>query len=167
MRHRAIIFLVFLFLSALLLQGVADPYKPNCGHLKGFIYKSDGKTPLWGAQVILQDPVSENVYRSNVTDSTGDYRLLNVPSGEYRLLIVAREKPYKVKQVDFLVKVFERKTSFLSFALQKSVKPLFFLLEPCCLATIVAGTALGVTIPNLSKEPEASETQPSGQVAKK
>ena len=54
MKKAGVIFLFFLLVT-LSLSGESDSYAPNSGHLKGFIYKPDGKTPLWGAQVILQD----------------------------------------------------------------------------------------------------------------
>jgi len=62
-------------------------YEPNSGHLRGFIYKSDDKTPLWGAQVVLQDVKNRQVFRSNVTDSTGDYEVLDVPAGDYLVVV--------------------------------------------------------------------------------
>lgn len=161
MRNVVIILLVFIF--TLTLAGEIESYAPNCGHLKGFIYKKDGKTPLWGAQVILQDVKSKLVFRSNVTDSTGDYQLVNIPSGDYMVLIVARAKPYKVKKVDFLIKIVTGKTATISFSLQKSIKGLFSLLEPCCLATIIAGTAAGITagkIPPPEEPPQASPSVP-------
>lgn len=158
MKRAFFLFLLFVFsLSAL---GNSEEYAPNCGHLKGFIYKPDGKTPLWGAQVVLQDVKNDIVLRSNVTDATGDYKMLNVPAGDYRVLIVARAKPYKVKTIDFLMKITAGKTATISFSLQKSLKGLFFLLEPCCLATIVAGTAAGITAGKLFPPKEEKKASP-------
>jgi hypothetical protein len=152
--------LILLFMLTLMLSGNTETYAPNSGHLKGFIYKPNGKTPLWGAQVILQDAKNNLVFRSNVTDSTGDYKMLNIPAGDYRVLIVARARPYKLKTIDFLMKITAKKTSTISFALQKSIKGLFFLLEPCCLATIVAGTAAGVTAGKLFPPKEQKKASP-------
>ena len=65
-------FLVFMLPTA----NFANTDEPNTqntqdtGQLRGFIYKSDDKTPLWGAQVVLQGVKSQQVFRSNVTDST-------------------------------------------------------------------------------------------------
>lgn len=153
-------FFILLLILAMSLLGNSEDYAPNCGHLKGFVYKPDGKTPLWGAQVILQDVKNNIVFRSNVTDSTGDYKMLNIPAGDYRVLIVARAKPYKVKTIDFLMKITARKTATISFSLQKSIKGLFFLLEPCCLATIVAGTAAGVTAGKIFPPKEEKKASP-------
>jgi hypothetical protein len=136
-------------------------YEPGCGHLRGFIYKSDDKTPLWGAQVVLQEVETRQVFRSNVTDSTGDYELLNIPEGNYVVLILTRNKIYNVKSVDFLLKIFSGKTSTLSFSLKKSMGGLwYFLLEPCCDAAVISGTALAISIfTKLKKTKEQSPTQ--------
>ena len=139
--------------------GTYKPPKPNCGHLRGFIYKSDGETPLWGAQVVLQEVKTQRVFRSNVTDTTGDYQILDVPAGDYVLLILAQDKSYKVKRVDFLIKIIEGKTATISFSLNKSLKALaFFLLRPCCLASVISGTAVSIALIT-HKEKEQSPTQ--------
>jgi hypothetical protein len=139
-------------------------YKPGCGHLRGFIYKSDGETPLWGAQVAVQHVETRQVFRSNVTDSTGDYEVHNIPAGNYVVLILTRAKLYNVKQIDFLIKIIAGKTSTISFSLKKSTGGLlFFLLEPCCKAAVVSGTALAIALvkkfSDLKKEKEQSPTQ--------
>ncbi|MCK4766267.1 MAG: carboxypeptidase regulatory-like domain-containing protein [Candidatus Aminicenantes bacterium] len=160
MRKKVLIVLVFgifLFTAA----AADENYLPNSGHLKGFIYKKDGETPRWGAQVVLQDVENKLVFRSNVTDDTGDYELINVPVGDYKVMIVAMEKPYKVKNIDFLINILDNKTSFISFSLKKSIKGLFFLLEPCCLATIISGTAAGVTVGKLIPPKEQKEVSPT------
>ena len=160
LKNVGIIFLFFLLAAAPALSVGNGAYAPNCGHLQGFIYKPDGKTPLWGAQVILQDVKNNLAFRSNVTDSTGDYKMLNIPAGDYKVLIVAKARPYKVKKIDFLLKIRAEKTSTISFSLQKSLKGLFFLIEPCCLATIIAGTAAGVTARKLFPPPEPKKASP-------
>lgn len=139
-------------------------YEPNCGHLRGFIYKPDGETPLWGAQVVLQHVETRQVFRGNVTDSTGDFELLNIPAGNYLVLILARNKVYNVKRVDFLIKIIANKTSTISFSLKKSTGGLwFFLLDPCCEAAVIAGTGLIISLlaefSGLDDEPEQSPTQ--------
>jgi hypothetical protein len=139
-------------------------YKPGCGHLRGFIYKSDDETPLWGAQVVLQQVETRQVFRSNVTDSTGDYELLDIPAGNYVVLILTRNKVYNIKQVDFLIKIIAGKTSTISFSLKKSPSGLLlFLMEPCCEAAVVSGTALAIALvkkfSGLKKETEQSPTQ--------
>ena len=143
--------------------GSGDIYESNnskLGHMRGFIYKSDDKTPLWGAQVVLQDVKSRRVFRSNVTDKRGSYEVLEVPAGDYMILILSQNKAYKVKRIDFLVKIVEEKTTFISFSLKKDhMGFLFFLLRPCCLASVISGTSL---IPHLfppKEEPEQSPTQ--------
>lgn len=139
-------------------------YKPGCGHLRGFIYKADGETPLWGAQVVLQQVETRQVFRSHVTDSTGDYELLDIPAGNYVILILTRNKIYNIKQIDFLIKIIAGKTSTISFSLKKSPSGLLlFLMEPCCEAAVVSGTALAIALVKklsaLKKEKEQSPTQ--------
>jgi len=137
---------------------VAVPkYMPGTGHLKGFIYKPDDKTPFWGAQVLLQDVKTEEIYRSNVTDSTGDYSLINIPGGDYRVFIMAKARAYTIKQVEFKVKIQEKKTSFLSFSLEKPVSAGFFLFQPCCFAKLIAGV---VIIPPLIPPKEEEPASP-------
>jgi hypothetical protein len=139
-------------------------YKPGCGHLRGFIYKYDVKSPLWGAQVVLQQVETRQVFRSNVTDSTGDYELLDIPTGNYVVLILTRNKIYNIKQVDFLIKIIAGKTSTISFSLKNFLSVLMlFLKKPCCEAAVFSGTALAIALvkkfTELKKEPEQSPTQ--------
>jgi len=137
---------MFLFFT-LPMASFAKTYEPNTGHLRGFIFKSDDKTPLWGAQVLLQDVKTRQVFRSNVTDSLGDYEVLNVPAGDYLVIILKTNKLYKVKRVDFLIKIFEEKTTTISFSLKKSVLGfLLFLLRPCGVATVVSVAAIGLLL---------------------
>jgi len=141
--------------------GSGDIYESNSnlGHIRGFIYKADDKTPLWGAQVVLQDVKSRQVFRSNVTDERGNYEVLEVPAGDYMILILSQNKAYKVKRIDFLIKIVEEKTTFISFSLKKSHKGLlFFLLRPCCLASVISGTAATITLITTEEE-EQSPTQ--------
>gem|GEM_PF-1737772 len=158
-------FLVFMLPTA----NFANTDEPNTqntqdtGQLRGFIYKSDDKTPLWGAQVVLQGVKSQQVFRSNVTDSTGDYEILDVPAGDYAVTIMAKNKIYNVKRVDFLIKIVEQKSTTISFSLKKSIRGLlFFILRPCCLATIISGTTIGLAVGKaIREEPEQSPTQPT------
>jgi predicted RNA-binding protein YlxR (DUF448 family) len=163
-----VLLLLFMFTLAgfgqTVLDEPVDEYDPNCGHLRGFIYKSDNQDPLWGAQLVLQDQVTLQVFRSNVTDSTGDYEVLNVPEGSYKVLIMARDNTYKVKYVDFLIRIVAGKTTTLSFSLKKSGAGFFlFLREECCEAAVIAGTALVTTLiekfSRLGDELEQSPTQ--------
>lgn len=154
-RVKALLIVPLVLTLTLASTGSSEDYLPNSGHLKGFIYKSDEKTPFWGAQILLQDVKTKEVFRSNVTDSTGDYRLLNVPAGDYLVFIMARTKMYRLKKVDFLIKIMTKKTTYLSFSLEKPILAGFFLFQPCCLAKIIAA----VSIPPLFKEKEASPTK--------
>lgn len=120
---------------------------PGKGNLKGFIYKRDGKTPLWGAQVLLKDVKTGKIFESNVTDAVGDYKFMDIPEGNYKLKILVKDKDYEVKTVDFMVKIFDGKTSTLSFSLKKYRKFLIFGLPLCKVFAIIAGLAtVGVLV---------------------
>jgi hypothetical protein len=57
------------------------------------------------------------------------------------------DKDYEVKTVDFMVKIFDGKTSILSFSLKKYRKFLILGIPPCKIFAIIAGLAtLGVLV---------------------
>ncbi|MGD2085464.1 MAG: hypothetical protein PVH61_04690 [Candidatus Aminicenantes bacterium] len=117
------------------------------GNLKGFIYKRDGKTPLWGAQVLLKEVKTGKIFESNVTDAVGDYKFMDIPEGNYKLKILVKDKDYEVKTADFMVKIFDGKTSTLSFSLKKYRKFLILGLPLCKVFAIIAGVAtVGVLV---------------------
>lgn len=117
------------------------------GNLQGFIYKRDGKTPLWGAQVLLKDMKTGKVFESNVTDAVGDYKFTDIPEGNYKIRILVKDKDYEVKTVDFMVKIIDGKTSTLSFSLKKYRKFLILGIPPCKIFAIIAGLAtIGVLV---------------------
>jgi hypothetical protein len=117
------------------------------GNLKGFIYKRDGKTPLWGAQVLLKEVKTGKIFESNVTDAVGDYKCMDIPKGNYKIKILVKDKDYEVKTVDFLVKIFDGKTSTLSFSLKKSRKFLIFGIPLCKVFAIIGALAtIGVLV---------------------
>jgi hypothetical protein len=129
------------------------------GNLMGFIYGKDGKTPVPKAQVILHELVERDkakgakVYKSNITDKKGDYKLISVPVGTYTVRIKLRNKPYKIKRADFLVTIMAGKTGYVSFSLRKKRVPLVIIIPG-------VATGLGIIIPP-EKEPEASPTKHS------
>lgn len=118
---------------------------PGKGRLKGFIYKKDGKTPQWGIQVLLKNLETGDIFESNVTDAMGDYLVRDVPAGNYQVLLLRKDKPYKVKKADFQVKIAADKTSALSFSVKKSGKFLFFL-ALCDLFALLAAGAVFIII---------------------
>lgn len=117
---------------------------PGVGHIKGFIYKKDGKTPLWGVQVLLKNVETGQVFESNVTDTIGDYEVRDVPAGDYMILILRKDKDYKVKKIDFLIKVAEGKTTNISFALKKHKGFFLFIINPCIIWAIIAAAAAAI-----------------------
>jgi hypothetical protein len=114
---------------------------PGVGYLKGFIYKKDGKTPLWGAQILLKNVETGQVFESNVTDALGDYEVRDVPEGDYMILILRKDKDYKIKKIDFLIKIHEGKTTHISFALKKHKGFFLFIIDPCIIWAIIAAAA--------------------------
>jgi hypothetical protein len=118
------------------------------GKCKGFIYKRDGRTPLWGAQILMKNVRSGKIFESNVTDGIGNYKLEDIPEGNYMVKILVKNKNYKVKKVDFLIKIFTGKTTTISFALKKFRKfPLILGLRCCKLFAFVAGAvAIGLAV---------------------
>ena len=117
------------------------------GNLRGFIYKRDGKTPLWGAQVLLKDVKTGKIFESNVTDAVGDYKFTGIPGGNYKIKILVKDKDYEVKTVDFLRKIFDGKTSTISFSLKKYRKFLILGIPLCKIFAIIAGLAtVGVLV---------------------
>lgn len=116
---------LFLFLLMLWLGPVhgSQPEETPTGHLEGFIYKADGKTPIKDAQMILEKiekgkKTGETV-ESNITDETGEYKIQNIPVGFYRGKILLKKKHYRIKRVDFFVHVIAGETNFLSFSLKR------------------------------------------------
>lgn len=116
---------LFLFLLLIWLGPAhgSQPEESPTGHLEGFIYKADGKTPLKDAQMILEKiekgkKTGETV-ESNITDETGEYKMKNIPVGFYRGKILVKKKHYRIKRVDFFVHVIAGETNFLSFSLKR------------------------------------------------
>jgi hypothetical protein len=126
----------------------------------GFLYTKDCKTPVKDAQVILtrvkkdkeEEYTGEEVFKSEITDSNGDYKFIDTPVGNYKISIKLDNKNYKVKKIDFLATIIEGKTSYISFCLKikRSV------------AIIIVGTsaaaALGAAVAGGAEE-EASPTK--------
>lgn len=132
--------------SPLPLAGGQDSAE-GTGNLKGFIYKRDGKTPLFGAQVLLKDVKTGKIFESNVTDGVGDYKFTDIPEGNYKVKILVKDKDYEVKTVDFMVKIFEGKTSTISFSLKKYRKFLILGIPPCKIIALLASLAtIGVLV---------------------
>jgi hypothetical protein len=136
-------FVIFLTITAFILCLLPQHHFADMGkgHLRGYLYKKDAKTPQWGSQVLLENARTGKIHESNVTDTTGDYTISNIPAGDYTIGILYKDKPYKIKKIDFLIKIMDGKTSNLSFALKKTKTGLFFL-KPCVLAVIFVGIAV-------------------------
>ena len=109
------------------------------GTLKGFIYKKDGKTPLWGAQVVLKNIETGEIIRSNVTDAIGDYEIKDKPAGNYKVLIIVKKKNHEIKKIDFLIKIVAGEITNISFAVKRKRFLFIFPFRLCEVVAIVAG----------------------------
>lgn len=119
-----LLFTLGMFLFFMLpMAGLSDTYEPNTGHITGFIYESDGETPFRNSQLILEEFVdgkkTGEVFKSNVTDATGEYRIENIPEGHYKGKIMVNNKHYKIKRVDFFFDVIAEETNYVSFGLKR------------------------------------------------
>ncbi len=126
------------------------------GTMAGFVYGRDLKTPVKDVQIVLtevklkKDDSSPRVYRSEVTNSKGDYKIAEILPGNYKVTLRLRNNLYKVKKIDFLITILEGKTSYISFSLRrKSIPPL---------AWIVTGTAICKVLDKPDEEEPASPT---------
>jgi len=69
---------------ALLPAFVSAQLRPN-GTIQGRILETQGKTPVEYANVALIDTLTGKIIGGSVTDSTGSFRLTNIPNGIYFL----------------------------------------------------------------------------------
>lgn len=122
-----VLLILFLILSWLTPTHAAQQ-ETQKGHLTGFIYKADGETPLEDARVVLEKiekgKKTDKIFKSNITDDTGEYKLQNIPVGFYKGKVFLKKKRYRIKRVDFYVHVIAGETNFLSFALKKTKRRL-------------------------------------------
>jgi len=141
--------LVLFFIVLLPVQNYAQ--QADLGNLMGFLYKEDGKKPIKNAQVVITHRETKKEFKSNITDKNGDYKIMNLPAGEYQVNIRYKDKPYKVKRIDFYVRIFPGKTTFISFSLKKSYP----------IAIIIIGTAAAAGASKIIKTPEEKKVSPT------
>lgn len=89
-----VIFITVCFL--LLVFPVPDFAKQTCGHLMGFVYGEDGKSPLENAVVLVKGVETNKIFQSKPTGKTGDYRITDINAGVYMLGLMVGEKTYNV-----------------------------------------------------------------------
>ena len=111
--------LIFLFAFFSLIHTFIIAQTESGGKLIGFIYKSNKKTPMKDAKVILINILDGKQYESNVTDDKGDYTIDQLPPGSYNVYLEINDKEFKVKKIDFVVKIEKDKISFMSFSINK------------------------------------------------
>lgn len=129
------------------------------GQLIGFVYKTDKTTPLQDARVILIKLSDQSRYESETTDEKGDYRITGLPAGTYNVYLEVKDKKYKIKKLDFIVKIQKNKMSFLSFAVNKRLTP--FILKPQGIALILGGSALAYGVGTALFVPEDDTASPT------
>ena len=126
-KNRWVLFTLGIFLFFMLpmasLAGTYGQDTQDTGHITGVIYESDGETPLRNGRLTLEEFVkgkkTGKVFKSNVTDATGEYRIENIPEGHYKGKLMINNKQYKIKRVDFFFDVMAGETNFVSFALKR------------------------------------------------
>ena len=151
------LFVSIMFLFILVSVPVySDSTSTDVGEMMGFVYGKDMKTPVKNVQIILtevkekKDKSEKKVFRSDITGEKGDYKIAGIDPGTYKVSIKVRNQMYKIKKVDFLVKIFGGKSSFISFSLRKkSVPPI---------AWIVTGTAICRLVSKYEPPKEVSAT---------
>lgn len=109
-----------LFCFTLLIFPISTFTEPSTGNLMGFVYGKDGKTPLRDATVLLRGVETEEVYRSEPTSKTGDYRISDIEAGTYVVGLKVKEDTYNV---DGCVMVARGKTDTLSISLELPPEP--------------------------------------------
>ena len=76
-------FLLLLALTLLSCQATAQ--SRSNGIIQGKIIEAQNKTPVEYANVALIDTLNGKIISGAVTDSTGSFRLMNIPNGIYYL----------------------------------------------------------------------------------
>jgi len=99
-----------------------EVYEPNAGHVQGFLFKEDGRTPMIDAWIKMEQLIDGRAngkeFKSNVTGQAGEYRLENLPVGLYLVKIMIKNKEYKDKKLHCLVNVTANETNNVSFTLK-------------------------------------------------
>jgi hypothetical protein len=103
-----------LFCFCFLVFPASNLARSSDGNLMGFVYGKDGKSPLQGAVVLLKGADTEQVYQSEPTGKTGNYRIENIDVGTYIVGLKINEDTFNV---DGYVEVAGGKTDTLSLAL--------------------------------------------------
>ena len=128
----------------------------SIGNLVGFVYKDDGKKPCKNCVVILQPITGDQKarFKSEPTNEAGDFRITNIPAGNYKAAIKLRSgKTFYPLSV---VIVTAGRTSTRSFYLMS--KNILGMLFPCGLAVAASGTAVVLKLTKKKDEEEVSPT---------
>jgi len=77
----------------------------SSGNIIGFVYGEDGKTPLEGAVVKLQNVTTGAIYESTRSDVSGVFEIKGVESGSYMFMIVSAQGEFSsVDPVELKIK---------------------------------------------------------------
>lgn len=149
----SLFFFIFSFSS---LYTQAQTKDAALGEMMGFVYAKDMKTPVKNVQIVLteikdkKDKSERKEFRSELTGEKGDYKIEGILPATYKISIKVRNQLYKIKKVDFIIKIFSGKSSFISFSLRKkSIPPI---------AWIITGTAVCKAVTKYKPPEEASAT---------
>lgn len=130
----------------------------DTGKLMGFVFDTDGKTPLEEARVLLKRVASENgerEYKSEATPETGNYTIENIPAGRYTASLIL--KSGRIYHTLTVVDIAGDQTLVRSFHLAPRRPFLAFLYEPCGIAMLIAGTGVVLKV----TEREVVEVSPT------
>lgn len=153
---RSIVAVILVCFLSTLLHVPLPAQTSSIGNLVGFVYKDDGKKPCKDCVVILQ-PITGNQkerYQSDPTNEAGDFRVTNIPAGNYKAAIKLRSG--KIYYPLSVVIVAAGKTSTRSFYLMS--RNILGMLFPCGLAVAASGTAVVLKLTKKKDEEEVSPT---------
>lgn len=85
---------------ALLMLGAASPLPlqaaPPETDISGRLLDEDGVSPVQDVVVRLKNRTSGQVYESKATDARGEYKIPNVPDGEYSIFVVSGAEEFEL-----------------------------------------------------------------------
>lgn len=108
-----ILALTFLFVT-MPTDLVAQSQSPGEGSITGFLYGTDGKTPVQGAVVRLRNVTISQEFKSQPTDATGLFNFASLPVAQYALGATIDGKDFNF---DRGVSVTAHQVATVSFAL--------------------------------------------------
>lgn len=65
-------------------------------NISGKVLDQDGVTPVRGVSIQLKDRSSDLIYQSDPSGDSGQYKISNVPDGDYSILVVTPEGTFEL-----------------------------------------------------------------------